>query len=329
MAGDDSGPLINEKKGNKPRMGVILRQTLGEKSANGNEDLQALKLRYQTMCKRMQTVQKALKDRHAAMLATTQARVAVAQTLSAMSHETPLEKIAGSPSDDKKSSAGNETYGSIMIDDMDRETRKHADDFHKFAIDYVAEWEKIVTTRINADLKTTEQLRRDADHYKSKVESLQGNVKKFQDHNKDVPQATKDKLNRNEKKLADANRLYSDAAEDLYLLMEELVDRSWRDLHPLLMKTLQMEVDICQHEQQVMAAPFARLMENMSALAEQEQVKPRLKDVVDGTPEMLSTRPNGVDSNFALNFGGDDVPEQAPATKRGGFTRQVSGGDSD
>ena len=234
-----------------------------------------------------------------------------------MSNDTPLEKIAGSSTDDgpENTREGNETYASVMIDDLDRQTRKQADDFHKFAIDYVAEWETTVTTRVNADMKATDQLRRDADHYKSKVESLQGNVKKYGDHGKAVPEATRDKLDRNEKKLQEATRLYNDAAEDLYLLMDEVVDRSWRDLHPLLLKTLQMEVDVCNHERHVMAQPFQRMMEEMGALAQREQVKPRLKDVVDGTPEMLCTRPNGVDQGFNVNFGGNqnDMPEQAPA----------------
>ena len=78
MGYDDNGPLMsNNNKGNKTRMGVILRQSFGEKSANGKEELEALRLRYHTMCKRLTTVKKALKDRHAALLNTTQARVAV------------------------------------------------------------------------------------------------------------------------------------------------------------------------------------------------------------------------------------------------------------
>lgn len=313
MAGDESGTPPNNSKGNKPRVGVLLRQTFGEKSSHASEELEALKLRYHTMCKRLTTVQKALKDRHAALLATAQARFSVAQTLAAMTKDTPLEKIAGASSEDGNTTkkTGQETYASIMMDEMDPKTRKYADDFHKCAIDYVVEWEKVVTTRINTDLKATEQLRRDADHYKSKVEALQGNVKKFKDHGKEVPQATGDKLDRNEKKLAEADRLYNDAAHDLYLLMDEVVDRSWRDLHPLLLKTLQMEVDMCQEEERIMAAPFQRFVDDLAALGQREQIKNRLKDVVDGTPEMLSTR----DGNVTLNFGGDgnqDVPEQAP-----------------
>ena len=238
-----------------------------------------------------------------------------------MSQQTPLEPVAGAPSEENKGIGdGNNpqdnapSYAGIVMDDLDRQTRKQADDFHKFAIDYVAEWEKVVTTRINADMKTTEQLRRDADHYTSKVESLQANVKKLQDNNKPVPDSTSEKLDRNETKLSEANRKYNDAAYDSYLLMEEMVDRSWRDLHPLLLKTLQMEVDICKYEREVMA-PFRQMINDLVDLAQKEQVKPRLKDVVDGTPESLSTRPNGVDGNFSLSFGdnnGAELPEQAP-----------------
>ena len=54
-----------------------MRQSFGEKSVNGSEELQALKTRYHTLCQRLKTVQKALKERHAALLGTTQARVSV------------------------------------------------------------------------------------------------------------------------------------------------------------------------------------------------------------------------------------------------------------
>ena len=70
MGGDDN-------KTSKARVGVLLRQSFGEKSVNGSEELQALKTRYHTLCQRLKTVQKALKERHAALLGTTQARVSV------------------------------------------------------------------------------------------------------------------------------------------------------------------------------------------------------------------------------------------------------------
>jgi hypothetical protein len=59
------------------RVGVILRQVGGQKSANLNTELEEVKERYKLMLPQFKTLEKALKLRHATMLKTEEARVGV------------------------------------------------------------------------------------------------------------------------------------------------------------------------------------------------------------------------------------------------------------
>lgn len=69
--------LVEDKRSVKPRVGVILRQVSGQKSELLNEDLEELKERYKLMLPQFKKLEKALKQRHATMLKTEEARVGV------------------------------------------------------------------------------------------------------------------------------------------------------------------------------------------------------------------------------------------------------------
>lgn len=284
--GEDNGVLFKTNS-NRPRVGVILRQLGGKKSENAIAELEMLKDRYHAMCENMKKLQKALQERYAALVSTAQARAAVAHALSIMSQGTPLATMAGNEDSAKIKS---QSYYCVMVDDMQNRSKLRAQEYLNSAITYAVEWDKKVTTRINADLKQTENLRRDADHYKVKVDNLNANLKKMHESNKPVAFATQEKLERNEQKLREATGAYQDAAQDLYSLMEEVVDRSWRDLHPLLLQILKWDTEVSEEEIECMSAPFKALINDLEALGKKEKIFPRLKTFVDGTPEMLSTR---------------------------------------
>ena len=67
----------SEKMSSKPRMGVILRQTAGQKSANRRQDLEELKERYKSMRKVLHTLEDAMEKRYDAILKQDKARAAV------------------------------------------------------------------------------------------------------------------------------------------------------------------------------------------------------------------------------------------------------------
>lgn len=217
----------------KPRLGVIIRQSFQE-STTQSADLGRLKERYQKLCQMLEILGKALKLRHAALVNTVKARSAVIESLAVMSKFSPLNDTA--------------QRQNFAMEAMTMMGKDRADEFQMFALDYFLLWQETVTTRINAEMKATDQLRRDADHYKTKVESLKQTVKKMRTNKKPIPQATMEKLGRNRDKSNNANKAYEDAEKKLSLLMEELVERSWRDLHPLFLKLVKFDDKVLSDE---------------------------------------------------------------------------------
>ena len=85
MGSDDNTSLLKSSDvplspksnvaGSKLRFGVLLKEMAGgEASPNHNPELEALKVRYQKMCKQLKVLGKALVHRHAALVSTAKAR---------------------------------------------------------------------------------------------------------------------------------------------------------------------------------------------------------------------------------------------------------------
>lgn len=79
------------------------------------------------------------------------------------------------------------------------------------------------------------------EHYNTKVEKLKG---------KEKPNAASPspKLERNETKLRGTRESHDTMGENLYKLMEEVTVRAWKDLLPLLMQSIQMDLTQAEEE---------------------------------------------------------------------------------
>ena len=68
--------MVNIKA--KPRVGVMIKQTARvQRSSLTIQRVDKLKVEFRDMCKQLKKLQKALRDRHTAMMETLQARAAV------------------------------------------------------------------------------------------------------------------------------------------------------------------------------------------------------------------------------------------------------------
>jgi hypothetical protein len=237
----------------------------------------------------------------------------MAELLAQMSKDSPLEDIVGKASAAERSASSNngdkKTYTDV-IDEWSKLSKGHADKFKAFALDYVAQWESTVATRIKADTKETDKLRLDADHYKIKVESLEKQIQKLQEKssNKPVPEATTEKLARNQEKLNEANAAYQRAAENLVALLDEVVDRSWRDLHPLLIKCLKFDLDVHADEAEIILQNGIDVCAaDLLALTNAHEIQPRLDDIVKATPQELTTTTTSPRSDVDGDADGEGV----------------------
>jgi hypothetical protein len=118
---------------------------------------------------------------------------------------------------------------------------------------YCIEWERIVTSRVDDELKDTNKLNERLNHYQTKLEGLRTKVNNMTEKGKEVPKKVSEKLTRNEKKLDQAWRAHEKSASKLCNLIEEVTVRGWKDLYPLVKASMQWEVERANGELNVLA----------------------------------------------------------------------------
>ena len=193
----------------------------------------------------------------------------------------------------------------------------YADKYEKFVVDYVVEWDKVLTTRVSAGLKTTEGLRRDLDHYQKKVEELRVQSNKVMAKGKMVDEKTTERLKRNEEKLAQAKESFNKAARDMCMLLEETTDRSWKDLHPVLVKMAQFDMTLANEESKGLS-DMESVVTALKGLAGSNDLKSsgRLKELAAQDANLLYTGSNS--GTAALTNG--DLSTQMEGMSMGSFS---------
>jgi hypothetical protein len=221
-----------------------------------------------------------------------------------LSKNTPLFDCIGlTPSADRPSNTVC-SYWSIE-DNLSAKAKSYAQKYQQFVIEYVVEWEKVVTQRINAGLKSSEEMRRDLDHYRKKVEDMRLSANKIMAKGKQVNKDAATRLQRNEEKLIAAKQNYNRTATDVCILMEEITERSWRDLHPMLIKCAQFDMTLSGDQAQILSQ-LAQVVHKLKDIATANGIspQPRLKDLANLKPELLSTKPGGDFSGLTITDGG-------------------------
>lgn len=218
----------------------------------------------------------------------------VAKQFGSICKETPLFDCIGlMPSADRPSN----TVCSYMSvhDDLASKSKSYNGKYQQFVLEYAIEWEKVICSRIDTGLKKAEELRIELDHYQKKTESLRLTANQNLVKGKSVPSGQQEKLTRNEEKLIASKQGYNRLATDLCILMEEVTERSWRDLHPLLVKVAQFDMTLANDEAKALAS-LNQVVASLKQVATENGLssQPRLKDLATLKPELLSTRPGGV-----------------------------------
>lgn len=185
-------------------------------------------------------------------------------------------------------------------------SKMYSGKYSQFVIDYATEWQRVVVTRCDKALKEAERLRVEVDHYQSKVESLRQSANEKMAKGKQVDQKSADKLTRNEEKLIKIKEENKKFSADTCLLVEELTERSWRDLHPLLIKIFQFEMTISTDEAKAMDN-LKTVVHELKRLAASHGIKAeaRLKDIENLAPSALSAR--GESDTLQIEAGDDGL----------------------
>jgi hypothetical protein len=136
-------------------------------------------------------------------------------------------------------------------------------EFQSHVLDYVTEWERVVTTRIDSAWKNVKKLGADRGHYENKVEALRLKTNEIETKGKLTPTGTVEKLNRNEEKLKEAFEIHELAAGKLCVLMEEAtISGGWRDLFPVVKNVMKGEANRVGRENDI----YAKLLPTLEVL---------------------------------------------------------------
>lgn len=246
-----------------------------------------------------------------------------------MTKGTPLFDCIGlMPSADRPSNTVC-SYASVH-DEVSAKAKSYAGKYQQFVLEYATEWEKIIRTRIDNGLKKAEEMRKELDHYQKKTESLRLAANQAMAKGKSVASSQQEKLTRNEEKLIASKQNYNRVATDLCILMEEVTERSWRDLHPLLVKCAQFDMTLANDESKALSN-LNQVVSLLKQVATENglSAQPRLKDLAGLKPELLSTRPGGV-AGLQIEAGptafGTSFDSSTTAISPGSFGGQGQGG---
>ena len=223
-----------------------------------------------------------------------------------LTSNSPLWDCGGKMPDQASQGDNIKSYAWIHTS-MAAKSQSFADKFSQFVVDYVIEWERIVSARVDRGAKVTDQLRRDLDHYQKKVESLRQSANQALAKGKMVDPKAQDKLARNEEKLIKAKQDYDKVALDMCMLLEEYVERSWKDIHPALVKLAQFDSTVANDEATSLKE-LDQVVHQLKVVGDKYGLKPsaRLKELEKTPPAQLYSKEGGFQqiASEAANDGG-------------------------
>ena len=193
----------------------------------------------------------------------------------------------------------------------------HAKLFKTSIIDYVTEWYEIVTSRIKARTIEFTRLKANLLHYQKKVQGLDESTEKarrqaestaskqlaptdtslrgmFNSMAMTRSDSTRNKLeaqlDRNLLKLEGAREVFTMYGQSLILLIDEVVNRAWRDVLPVLLRSINLDMQQSKSIASIYAASEA-LASELELLGMENAVyfQGRLKEVKELHPEEIYT----------------------------------------
>jgi hypothetical protein len=136
-------------------------------------------------------------------------------------------------------------------------------DFRTRIIDYIDEWDDVVTTMGEMEIKDCSELSKRRIHYVNKVDRLRKKVNRIEQKGvREAPHQLQQKLERNENKLEKADSLFEEKSNDLAVVLTESVRRGWIDLYPLIRNAMKFEVNRLSRE----STTYGRLTGTLTAL---------------------------------------------------------------
>jgi len=272
--------------------GIRIYRSLSKKD-DGRSELLEFKERFDAFKIKLRKLIVALKNQQSAMVNLGKTRREVAKTVSELAHISPISDQAGEFmfDDDESQTEGDlSSYLSIHLA-LNSHHKDYVKEFSKNIVDYAVDWERIIVVRVNKSFKQAEKYRKDLYHYEIKCDSQQDRETRILSKKKTIDQSFEEKLKRNQEKLTQSRQNYESYMSSLKLLLEEIVDRCWKDLHPILLKLAQFDFLLASDENTLLSQ-LKLVADSLQNIAMRHGLKPnaRLKELQVKEGKHVSTK---------------------------------------
>jgi len=117
-------------------------------------------------------------------------------------------------------------------------------DYQNHIVGYIDEWDTVVTSQLDDEVKTVRELAKNRDKYIGKVDILRQKVNTIERKSKqDAPKKLTDQLDRNEARLEECDMLYEKKANEVSVVLYEATRRGWVDLYPVIKNVMKFEIN--------------------------------------------------------------------------------------
>lgn len=140
----------------------------------------------------------------------------------------------------------------------------NGNEFNTHVVKYVVDWEKIVTVRVDTELKKVKELESVLRHYEDKVVGLREKSNAIEEKGKEPSESQAEKLERNEEKLKEAFNKHERQAGKVCALLEAVTHDGYKDLYPMVKNYMKWEMNRISREHDI----AERLSETLEALSE-------------------------------------------------------------
>lgn len=238
--------------------------------ATASPDIVPLAKEYQLWRKKMGLLNKYIDEYKTAMNVLSKKRSQLFVQYAKLSENTPLFKHVGEPlTPDQMSKVGKTGEGDTpqSIESRTKSIMEVADkigagsllahqqlsllheelnqlDFENHIVGYIDEWDKVVTSQLDDEVRTVRELAKNREKYIDKVDKLRQKVNSIEHRGKqDAPKKLTDQLNRNEAKLEECDVLYEKKANEVSVVLYEATARGWVDFYPVIKNVMKFEIN--------------------------------------------------------------------------------------
>ena len=148
----------------KSRVSLRLKEKVGKKAKNRRGDLVALADRFGVLKAKIAHLVAALHAQHGSMDTLLRTRLEVAKQVASISEKSPIFDHAGLLPGTETPKGAVTSYYSVHLA-MHKRSTMYLDRYKQFIVDYATEWENVVVTRVSNDIKASEKIRLDLEHY--------------------------------------------------------------------------------------------------------------------------------------------------------------------